>query len=283
MNSPRARAIHVHQSHGKTFRRALKDRSTVAFTRVEVLILAATVALLALLSLPLGARQQTVSTRSEQLVCMANLRHIGRAYQLWASDHDDQNPYLLDPSQGGIRGVLAANNVWYQFAWLSNELATPKVLVCPSDTNTIRIARDFSFSADGGFLNPSYRNNAASYFLSLHAFRDNPHAILAGDRNLQASSTGGACSSSGLSSVSSLPWDVSRTGAGGSFAPVWSADGQHVAFISYAKDLTTNDNFAEFYDVFVRDLASNRTTLVSVNLSGVGGGNDHSISPAVSS
>ena len=204
MNSKGTRGISVCRVHRQIFRQATGQRSDVAFTRVELLIVSATLALLVLISLPLAARQQSVSTRSEQLVCMANLRHIGRAYQLWASDHDDQNPYLLDPNQGGIRGVAVANNIWYQFAWLSNELATPKVLVCPSDTNILRIARDFSFSADGGFLNPAYRNNAVSYFLSLHAFRDNPHAILAGDRNLQASSTGGACSYSGLSSVSTL-------------------------------------------------------------------------------
>src|SRR5437764_3742995 len=67
--------------------------------------------------------------------------------------------------------------------------------------------------------------------------------------------------------VASAPWDLSATAAGGSFAPVWSADGKHVAFISYAKNLVTNDDFAEFYDVFVRDLTSNTTALVSVNLS----------------
>ena len=204
MNLRGTREISVFWTQQESFRRGSGHCSAVAFTKVELLIVSATLVLLSLLSFPLGARQQTTSTRSEQLVCMANLRHIGRAYQLWASDHDDQNPYLLDPNQGGIRGVAVANNIWYQFAWLSNELATPKVLVCPSDTNILRIARDFSFSADGGFLNPAYRNNAVSYFLSLHAFRDNPHAILAGDRNLQASSTGGACSYSGLSSVSTL-------------------------------------------------------------------------------
>src|ERR1044071_9945876 len=60
--------------------------------------------------------------------------------------------------------------------------------------------------------------------------------------------------SSNLVRVASAPAQVGRTGSGGSFLPVLSADNQHVAFISYAKDLVTNDDFAEYYDVFLRDL-----------------------------
>ena len=89
--------------------------------------------------------------------------------------------------------------------------------------------------------------------------------------------------SSNLVRAASVPAQAGRTGSGGSFAPALSADNQHVAFISYAKDLVTNDDLAEYYDVFIRDLTTSNTTLVSVNLSGVGGGNDHSITPSVSS
>src|ERR1041385_8449865 len=59
--------------------------------------------------------------------------------------------------------------------------------------------------------------------------------------------------SSNFVRVASAPAQVGRTGSGGSFLPVLSADNQHVAFISSAKDLVTNDDFAEYYDVFLRD------------------------------
>jgi type II secretory pathway pseudopilin PulG len=182
----------------------MKGRPTGAFTRVELLTSLVILALLALVVSPLTARQRTLSTRSENLVCQANLRAIGRAYQLWASDHNDTNPFMVETSEGGIKGLAPANNIWFQFAWISNELRTPKILVCPSDTNTLRVARDFSSRSDGGFLNPAYRNNAVTYFLGFHTFRDNPRSILCGDPNVTPTSVGGACSYSGLSSIISL-------------------------------------------------------------------------------
>src|SRR3954466_2084233 len=81
--------------------------------------------------------------------------------------------------------------------------------------------------------------------------------------------------------VVSAPGAVSRSGVGASFTPILSQDERHVAFISSAKDFVTNDNLAEYYDVFVRDLTASNTVLVSVNLAGTAGGNDHSTSPSV--
>jgi len=63
--------------------------SARAFNRLELLALVGAVSLLMLVSAPLGAN---VRTRTDRLVCEANLRQIGHAYQLWASDHGDRNP-----------------------------------------------------------------------------------------------------------------------------------------------------------------------------------------------
>jgi len=76
---------------------------------------------------------------------------------------------------------------------------------------------------------------------------------------------------------------VSSSAAGHSLMPGFSADSAHMAFISAAKNLVTNDDLAEFYDVFVADLVSSNIALVSVNTSGIGGGNDHSTAPSLSS
>src|SRR5438477_429432 len=62
---------------------------------------------------------------------------------------------------------------------------------------------------------------------------------------------------------------------------VISADGHFVLFLSSANNLVTNDN-GRFVDVFLRNRTNNTTTLVSVNLTGAGGGNGHSVSPAIS-
>jgi len=76
---------------------------------------------------------------------------------------------------------------------------------------------------------------------------------------------------------------LGQTGSAGSYLPKFSADGQHIVFISQAKNLVTNDDQGTSFDVFIHDLTSSNTTLVSVNVSGIGGGNDHSLLPSLSS
>ncbi len=75
----------------------------------------------------------------------------------------------------------------------------------------------------------------------------------------------------------------SVTGYGDSFAPTFSPDGRFVVFVSQAKNLTTNGASSPWLDVFLHDLETGRTELVSVNTNGVGGGNGNSFHPSVSS
>jgi Tol biopolymer transport system component len=70
-------------------------------------------------------------------------------------------------------------------------------------------------------------------------------------------------------------------GGSDSDTPVISADGRHVAFVSWAGDLTgmpTND----WSNIYVRDLVAGTTTLVSVNNAGTAGGNYFSEDPVIS-
>jgi hypothetical protein len=57
--------------------------------------------------------------------------------------------------------------------------------------------------------------------------------------------------------------------------PILSADGHAVVFHSAASDLVSNDSNG-VNDVFVRNLVTNKTILVSVNRAGTGSGNDDS-------
>ena len=66
--------------------------------------------------------------------------------------------------------------------------------------------------------------------------------------------------------------------------PIVSADGRYVLFASTANNLALMTNDATMtaptlptLNVFLRDQASNTTTLVSVNLTGTGGGNGTSM------
>src|ERR1035437_8563922 len=71
-------------------------------------------------------------------------------------------------------------------------------------------------------------------------------------------------------------------GNGDSVSPVISADGRFVLFSSSANNLVPGDSGQLGLDVFLRDRASNTTTLVSANFSGTGGGNGNSTSGQVS-
>ena len=75
----------------------------------------------------------------------------------------------------------------------------------------------------------------------------------------------------------------SATAGGDCFAPMFSANGRWVVFLSGANNLVANDDLAPNLDVFVHDLNTSNTVLVSVNLSGIGGGNASSHSPSISS
>jgi hypothetical protein len=144
------------------------------------------------------------ANRSERVVCLNNLGQLGRAYQMWATDHDDYWPFLVGTNQGGIRTHPLGSNIYFQVAILSNELRTASVLACPSDVTTRR-AVDFS-AAPGGLLHPLLRNNAVSYFIT-HPWNGSESWALAGDRNLEGTMGTGGC-----------PYFVSITRLGGALA-----------------------------------------------------------------
>src|SRR5438874_4144272 len=177
-------------------RRAQRD----GFTFPELLLVAAILALLAILALPAFANNKT---RSQRLVCVNNLRQIGIAMQLWGGSREDQAPWRTTVAEGGTSDHPLAENAWLHFSWISNELASPKVLACPSDASS-RSASEWKFGSTG-FLNPFYRANALSYFVCLHSDFEHPLSWLSGDRNLQGLLYNQACGLSlavGTSAVS---------------------------------------------------------------------------------
>jgi hypothetical protein len=169
-----------------------------AFTRAELLVIVAEVTLLALVVLPALANTRP---RSARVICANNLRRIGMAMQLWGNDHGDRPPYEAELAEGGTRRHPLAANTWLHFAWLSNELASPQLLRCPSDSEAP--ARDFTGNPTGGYLHPNFANRATSYFLTYRiavpALR-----VQAGDRNVQF--TGGVAGCS----VFNTAWAITR-------------------------------------------------------------------------
>lgn len=71
------------------------------------------------------------------------------------------------------------------------------------------------------------------------------------------------------------------TGNGESDSPRYSRDGRYIVFSSSASDLTTNDVNGILRDVFVREIATGRTALISINPQGASGNGD-SYAPDIS-
>jgi hypothetical protein len=179
-----------------------------AFTRVELLVSIATVGLLSFVGVSVTADTRE---RSEQIVCMNNLRQVGRAFHAWAAEHGGENPWWVRQSQGGTLpdggtsipyyvvpsvGTFPAsivNNAWFHFLWAHEDLPSPSVLVCPSDALKKR-ANNFS-TGPGGLAHISMQNNAVSYLIGAHAVRESPWQVLSADRDMSMESGTTSCSS----------------------------------------------------------------------------------------
>ena len=72
--------------------------------------------------------------------------------------------------------------MWQHFQSLSNELNTPKVVVCPSDE---RRARTNFLSVAAGTTQPDFCDNTAvSYFVGMDSSETRPNTLLSGDRQI---------------------------------------------------------------------------------------------------
>ena len=179
------------------------DCKAAAFAFQDALAVLGALALLGIAAAPLLANNKVASQRA---VCVNNLGLVGRAFALWSADHGDRYPIQVSSSDGGTRNHPSGlnNNAWFQFAFISNELVTPKILACPADPQ-VNATKDFS--PTDGFLSPNMRNNAVSYILGWPYVEDG-RLVLCGDRDI--SNLGGtSSSSSGIGPVTVL--DRART------------------------------------------------------------------------
>jgi hypothetical protein len=187
-------------------------RGIAAFSRAELFFCLAALALLFAAILPGAALS---GHRSDHITCIDNLRRIGRGFHVWAFEHQDGNPWTVPVTSDGtaLSGHLSKpGNAWFEFAAVSNELVTPRLLVCPADSKKlVNQASNWSTSSSGGYANSKYRNNATSYTIGLHSGIEAPRALLSSDRNLQVDSLGQSCSF-GLLGVATISPVSAQTG-----------------------------------------------------------------------
>ncbi len=92
--------------------------------------------------------------RAQRIVCINNMKQIGLAFRVWAVDNKERFPFNVPTSEGGMMELKEEGADGFDrnpariFQVLSNELATPKILLCPADPSK-QPALDFrSLQAD---------------------------------------------------------------------------------------------------------------------------------------
>jgi prepilin-type processing-associated H-X9-DG protein len=158
--------------------RTLGASKTRAFTVLELVVVIGTLAIFILLIMP---ALMPVTTPATRINCVLQLKQAGVAFRVWAADHEKQYPMQTFP-QGD---VVAPFQV---FRAMSNDLKSPKLLVCPAD---LRRKHASAFAAD-------FNNDNVSYFIGLDAEPGRAAMFLCGDRNL----TNGAAPRKGLLELS---------------------------------------------------------------------------------
>lgn len=177
-------------------------RGEHAMNVFELLIVVAIIMILLAVFLPALRPPQR---RSAKINCVNNLKQVGLAYHIWAQDNNDLYPMQVTVTNAGAMELVVTGNAVAVFQVMSNELSTPKLLICPEDLQ-------HSFASN--FIELKATN--LSYFVGLDANPNNsPNLILSGDSHLGLS---GAPVKSGLFKFASnapVSWTPARHSGGG--------------------------------------------------------------------
>lgn len=199
---------------------ALTKRMRMAFTLLELMMVVAVIVAIACLLLPALAKSKC-GDRS-RINCVNNLKQVGLAFRLWYGDNGERSPMEIAAVNGGpsqqasIADGTGAAYVFQIFQVMSNELGTPKLVVCRADAD-----RNYATNFGGHFT--ELGNLGISYFVGKNANETNSSQYLAGDRNIGIKPAGG---------WSGNDPDGGVTG----FSPNVSAAGSYRSLTSYAKD-----------------------------------------------
>src|SRR2546423_4232681 len=138
-------------------------------TLIEVMVVFAVILFVAALYLPTLQQRHTGC----RINCVNHLKQVGLAFRTFSLDNNYRYP-MQTPATNGTLEIAAYAPAYMHFQVMSNELTTPKILLCPQETQRTA-ATNFG---------PGLDNGRISYFVGLAANETNAQMFLAGDRNM---------------------------------------------------------------------------------------------------
>jgi prepilin-type processing-associated H-X9-DG protein len=199
-------------------------------TLLEIIIVILVFVIIAAVFLPVLAKSHRRSCR----IGFVNLfKEIGLSYRLWAQHNGDLYPMQVSVTNGGAMELVATGNVGAVFQVMSNELSTPKILLCPNEVQH-QLATNFS----------NLDSTKVSYFVGLDATSRFPVAFLAGDDNFAMSRVPAKSGRLNISASSSVSWTSARHNLRGNIVlvdgSVWPTSNNSLVEKLQATGLATN-------------------------------------------
>ncbi len=162
----------------------MKHQTKKAFTLIELLVVIAIIAILAAMLLPALA---AAKKKAQKINCVNNLKQVGLSFRLWEGDNGDAYPMHASVQNAGPG--FPTTDLINTFLAMTNQLSTPKILYCTSDSlhgNNAAV----SFAQIGIFgIAPTLPNQYVSYFVNMGAYEDDPQMILSGDNDFALNTT----------------------------------------------------------------------------------------------
>jgi hypothetical protein len=124
--------------------------------------------------------------KAQRISCVNNIKQDALAFRIWEGDNGDKYAQAVADTSGGAlteaalpATAIAGTGVTKIFQVMSNELSTPKVLYCPSDSLSGHVINTVGFG--------TLVTNNVSYFVGVDATENSPQNILLGDCNIGTS------------------------------------------------------------------------------------------------